>query len=47
MEQHHRVKIQILRQNEGEYKRILNGIKETWENVFSPMDETFETNIFL
>jgi hypothetical protein len=39
--------LQILKQNEGEYKRILNGIKETWKNVFSQLEETFETNIFI
>jgi hypothetical protein len=39
--------LQILKQNEGEYKRILNGIKETWKNVFSQLEETFETSIFI
>jgi len=39
--------LQILRQNESEYKRILNGIKETWKNVFSQLEEIFETNIFI
>jgi hypothetical protein len=39
--------LQILKQNEAEYKRILNGNKETWENVFSQLEETFETNIFV
>jgi hypothetical protein len=39
--------LQILKQNEGEYKRILNGIKETWKNAFSQLEETLETNIFI
>ena len=39
--------LQILRQNEQNYKRILNGIKETWKNVFSQLEETFEINIFV
>ena len=39
--------LQILKQNEGEYKRILNGIKETWKNIFSQLEETFETSIFI
>jgi hypothetical protein len=39
--------LQILNQNEEEYKRILNGIKQTWKNVFSQLEETFETNIFV
>ena len=39
--------LQILKQNEGEYKRILNGIKETWKNVFSQLEEILETNIFI
>jgi len=38
--------LQILKQNAGEYKRILNGINETWKNIFSQSEETFETNIF-
>jgi hypothetical protein len=39
--------LQILRQNDAEYKRILNGIKETWKNVFSQVEEIFEINIFV
>ena len=39
--------LQILKQNDGEYKRMLNGIKETWKNVFSQLEETFETNTFI
>jgi hypothetical protein len=39
--------LQILKQNEGEYKRILDGIEETWKNVFSQLGEIFETNIFV
>jgi hypothetical protein len=39
--------LQILKQNAGEYKRILNGIKETWKNVFSQLEETFQPNIFI
>jgi hypothetical protein len=39
--------LQILKQNEAEYKRILNGIKETWKNIFSQLEETFETSIFI
>ena len=39
--------LQILKRNEKDFKRILNGIKETWKNVFSQLGETFETNIFV
>ena len=39
--------LQILKRNKPEYKRILNGIKETWQNVFSQLEESFETNIFI
>jgi hypothetical protein len=39
--------LQILKQNEGEYKRILNGIKETWKNIFSQLEEIFEVNVFV
>jgi hypothetical protein len=39
--------LQILKQNEAEYKRILNGIKATWKNIFSQLEEILEINIFV
>jgi hypothetical protein len=39
--------LQILKQNDAEYKSILNGIKQTWKNVFSQLEESLETNLFV
>jgi hypothetical protein len=37
--------LQILRQNESDKERILNGLQETWKYVFSQLGKIFEINI--
>ncbi len=39
--------IKILQQDEDLFKSILNGIKLTWKNIFSQIEETLEPNIFI
>ena len=38
--------IQILKRDEPAFKGLLNGIKETWKNVFSQLEQAIEANIF-
>ena len=39
--------IHILQQDEEYFKSILDGIKSTWKNIFSQIEETLEPDIFI
>jgi hypothetical protein len=36
----------ILRRGEELFKSVLDGIKPTWQNIFSKLREVLESNIF-
>jgi IS4 transposase len=38
--------LHILRRNRGIFKSLLQGIKTTWKNVFSQLEQALKANIF-
>lgn len=39
--------LQILKRKALLFKKVLSGIKPTWKNIFSQLEETLESNIFI